>query len=909
MSVNHSPRPENDVPPHNSLVASNPPVATSGPEISTAGTQTFVSARMSASTPQTNSRSSGEHTTPANEPTGMVVKVKIDSQGRHYVQHPESGLRFDIVDDPTVPLDTPYYATAGVYVHPNASVSRGPTSLLGSRTEETPSSTSEMQLTESGVSTQVAPTTSPLPVVSTGEALLDGLVSGLGAALTRDQQAMYSSIRGMLSTGRDTLLATTAFVSGQRAALDSNYRAIEEVRKDTVNKLHELHHTVSIQELRTEQVLEESLKALRSFGSTEAQLEHLTKSMGEYNARGCSARPDVPKIPRSASGSTTPLDEILPELDQALPPRTSLETLEAYHRRGMNNVQRKERTAASFAAVAPNPLAPGPTPSAVHFAQGTHFDDVGSISTAPTRPFNRYGGVLMATTARSGGTSASSYAAVPGVPSASHEGFHRDKEVAIRAIIEREVGSALQLPPHIKSPKVDAPTKYRGEDDVDTFMKFVEMLCTWLRAQMLCGHEPSVDNFRLTMLKTHLADQALDWYIVSVNSSHFASTGNMTFTDAVCALHRRFVTSSNAQRATRAFDAVRYEHAKGPDAFAEALIRRANQMNHVPDEFAMNRKFLAGLPQTIRYKLKVDRQMTAEYTPFEVIRTDARQLWTAELEEASASSAARPAVRSASTATPPAGSRRPTAPAAAPRAYSTPTVASARPFPTANTSDDRRTCFKCGIVGHIGTNPICPRYSEPSVPGARVAAQRVVESYAGGDVAVDPAEAENPELAEGAEDLEGLWGGEQYDPDFDPNSAPDLSHLMADEDDVEGVRVGAIQAHYYSLRVPEPAEVEVEDQGAGLPDLEIPASSTTPTTIVTLAPSRSSPYPLWTAANETQSRLDAASAAPIPPLTSYSSLLADLELRAGRDSLTPSQSLELEAISAVGSEENAAETL
>ncbi|KAF7371894.1 Transposon Tf2-12 polyprotein [Mycena venus] len=235
-------------------------------------------------------------------------------------------------------------------------------------------------------------------------------------------------------------------------------------------------------------------------------------------------------------------------------------------------------------------------------------------------------------------------AAVTGVQGAAgtlYESFHDNKAHVIRTIIEREVGVTLQLPPHIRSPKVDPPAKYRGEDDTDVFMTFIEMLCTWLRAQMLCGHEPGVDEYRLTMLKTQLTGFTLEWFIQNVNSSHFADRTVLTFTDAVCALHRWFVTSANAQRAARAFDSVRYDDSKGPDAFAELLIKRANQMNHVPDEFAMNRMFLAGLPQSIRYKLKVDRQMTAEYTSFSVIRTDARQLWAAESEEKAVPSSTR----------------------------------------------------------------------------------------------------------------------------------------------------------------------------------------------------------------------------------------------------------------------------
>ncbi|KAJ7128457.1 hypothetical protein C8R44DRAFT_732799 [Mycena epipterygia] len=47
---------------------------------------------------------------------------------------------------------------------------------------------------------------------------------------------------------------------------------------------------------------------------------------------------------------------------------------------------------------------------------------------------------------------------------------------------------------------------------------------------------------------------------------------------------------------------------------------------------------------------------------------------------------------------------------------------------------DTRSCFKCGGTGHIGSNPICPRYKDAPTffPGPRVGTQRMLESYADG---------------------------------------------------------------------------------------------------------------------------------------------------------------------------------
>ncbi|KAJ7277338.1 hypothetical protein C8J57DRAFT_1060886, partial [Mycena rebaudengoi] len=132
----------------------------------------------------------------------------------------------------------------------------------------------------------------------------------------------------------------------------------------------------------------------------------------------------------------------------------------------------------------------------------------------------------------------------------TYETFYRDKETAIRAIIARGLGKRLTLPMGVRPPKVDAPAKYRGEDDLDLFVKWVELVCTWLQAMLLCGYDLGVDRFRLSMVKSNLEGYALEWYIQTVPQQR------LTFTEVLCALHHRFVTSANAQRATRAFDAV-----------------------------------------------------------------------------------------------------------------------------------------------------------------------------------------------------------------------------------------------------------------------------------------------------------------------------------------------------------------
>ncbi|KAJ7477734.1 hypothetical protein B0H11DRAFT_2234408 [Mycena galericulata] len=422
---------------------------------------------------------------------------------------------------------------------------------------------------------------------------------------------------------------------------------------------------------------------------------------------------------------------------------------------------------------------------------------------------------------------------------------------------------------------------------------------------MLCGYDPSVDKYRLSILKGHLEGAALEWFMQSVNSPHFAQGRELTFTDALCALHQRFVTSANAQRATRAFEAVRFDNQKGPDNFAESLLKRANAMHHVPDEFVINQKFLAGLPRDIRYKLKVDREMTAEYTPFPSLRNSARQLWTAMNEDTP------PVAVNPRTSAPSTARNAPAAPA--PRRASTAPELQAphrAPLPPRTVgSEDTRTCFECGAVGHIGTNPRCPRYNDPPiVPGARVCTQRVLESYADGHEAPhDEYAAEDPEEA-ADEELEGLWGGEQYMPDEeDPNTAPDLEALMPDDD--EPVRVGALYARHFALRIEEPEEdADEERYQSGTVPIN-PDSVPAPRSAAMLDLDQlqlripGNQYPEWDAAEE--ARLAQIAADQDHSLPTFAGILWEFEARTGSRVLSRARSLELESINAVGAEESA----
>ncbi|KAJ6469785.1 hypothetical protein C8R47DRAFT_1077932 [Mycena vitilis] len=765
-----------------------------------------------------------------------------------------------------------------------------------------PSSESDLLFTGSRVSPNVQQG-ADLPAPA--EVVLDGLFANLLVPLTAAQKDQYAAVRAMLTTGRTALLSTSALVAGQLGSLEENTAAIERVRKDTEVSLQALHRRVLTQETQVEQTLSENVRILRAFGSTEEQLEQLTRSMAVVNHRH-SPKPEIPLLPKSALRSVSPLSEFQGETDSVLPPRGPAETADAFYRRGTGVVNRNERTATAF-TVNPTAYPNAPSASAAHFAKNARFEDVGSISTAHRAPYTTYTGSGLRPGVGNVSAVTTSGPEMGNINANHAETFHQDQEKLIRRIAHREIGEALNLPSYIRSVKVDAPPKYKGDDDLDIFMKFVELQCTWMRSQMICGYEPSVDKYRTSILKGNLEGQALDWFILNISNPHFEPERELTFTETLCALHQRFITSSNAQRATRAFDAVRFDLATGPDAFAEQLLRRAHLMRHVPDEFAINQRFIAGLPRDVRYKMKVDKEMTAEYTPFSILRQTARHLCRTMNEDShSTNGNTRPSVPTkASTPAVHLAPRR--NPAPSPVVNPTTTYS----HPTRTTGTDERTCYKCGAVGHIAANPKCPKYNDPAiVPGARVGAQRVLESYADGSYPDDEYAGVEAQPDEGDGDYEGLWGGAQYQPEEDdPNVAPDMADLAALTDTEEPVRVGALRAQYYSMRIPEVEQEEDGERLAPVPGRGDPDETAAILDLehLELRLPANGVYRDWDPAVEAQQELAAATAASQTAGPSFDSLLSDFQSRTGNRPLSPSLTMELEAIYTIGTEEAARE--
>ncbi|KAJ7503829.1 hypothetical protein B0H11DRAFT_2222444 [Mycena galericulata] len=694
---------------------------------------------------------------------------------------------------------------------------------------------------ESGVSDSI-PTGAPREGLSAIESPANLPTLGLGIdpmETTVEDVRRLNAVRGHLGAANARLLATTAIVAEQQATTEELQESIYSTRVEVLSRLDSLRNEVTSQRARISRCLDDNLRVLQETGASSSQINDILNMIRE---NGGSPRQDRQVPPHLDAPTSTP-SVVVPESVQTaanavISPRAASESSDSFLKRAGATLRTKNQTLSAFplptAGVATNPVETkpsAPTPAVVpkftllNEAKATgRFEmpldhrklatDSGNVRIErmmnTTQPSVRRVQMTSASNAR--GVPAGMNNSISGYHAGAHaedvvEEFTSEMEEVIRQTIDRRVGMKIELPPGVRPPKVDNPTRFRGQDSHDYFMTFLEKLLGWMRAGCFCG--PELDDYRIVLLQGVLDDDAHRWFVTEVDNPRLAGYCNLDFADVVCALYRRYVKSATAQRATREFDAVEWNPTKGPEDLYSSLITRGQSMIEMPSQFVFKTRFLKALPLWISKEMRLRRGLTIEFSPLESLRSHARQIWETDQgikdEEAHASSSARPDNSNPrfqrerrtpkATETNPRNDTRNDRPSRPPTRDSRP-----NPGPTSQERPGKKVCFSCG-GDHYARDKICPNYSEQR-PGrdARVAAQRVRESYS---------DEESEEY--GYEDALSL---SDNDNDHDPNSAPDLDNLIADSREEEvhlhAMREQPVRLQYYSMRI-EPDEHEPQD--------------------------------------------------------------------------------------------------
>ncbi|KAJ7730543.1 hypothetical protein B0H16DRAFT_1469516 [Mycena metata] len=478
------------------------------------------------------------------------------------------------------------------------------------------------------------------------------------------------------------------------------------------------------------------------------------------------------------------------------------------------------------------------------------------------------------------------------------EAFAAEKSSQIGRAIDRQLGDEIEAPSRL--PKLKEPAQYSGEDDDDKFFTWLGQFCTWLQGNTLGG--PKYNLLRILYLKGALTVHTLQWFNSDVEPLDKESDIPHKFEGIICAMHRQFVTSATAVRATKEFEAVRYDASRGIKFLVSELLCTANRMREPPADITIGQRFMCLIPASVHNKL-VWRGLVPEYADVNMRKNHARTWIEAQGSMRDGGGAqlttSRPAALTCMAPGPSTGSgpirsnksgpsTRVAAPANAQPRGSGPAMAGSTPKST-------KTCFRCGRVGHIASDRECLQYNDSasSRPRPALRAQHIPSSCTDGEFTED-------EVQQQDADYDGLWGGDQYDAeellddypadtheeitedlvegevgvDLDPNEAPDLDNLI-DAAQADEVRVGISDTPSHSTILDLDALL-IDVAGDGLP--------------------------LWTAAGE--------NACPESPTDSgpcFDALHTDFEARHGEGPYSGTPAVELAAIGTVGAEENAHE--
>ncbi|KAJ7462270.1 hypothetical protein B0H11DRAFT_1923289 [Mycena galericulata] len=727
--------------------------------------------------------------------TGLLLTLRTDSTGRRFFHEASTGLNFGLAADIEAMSTEAIQALL-------------PTSPLpSSKTSSTPSDASDV--TPESDSGSIGTTR-----IDEG---LSALLSELNpAALTLPQRALLNRVRGAISTGRSRLLSSTALTVDHHGITTTMHDSLVRLRNDTATKITDLHTKIDSERVTLEAHISANAAALREMGASEAAIASVIGKMSPQPL-------DAPTLPTVEP--TPPLElptALRAELDNTLSPRQPEETAAEFQRRARLAHDSHKRAAAAFAM--------GPTESSTarpqQFAEANsrmnpnhkslRFED---MSRKPPRWMDWDSDQMH--------PGWSPLATRVSTAEGILEEYHLENDKKIADIIRRQVGEAIVVPPHVRSPKMSSPDNFTGdENDPVLFIKYLEKLVTWMRASLYGG--PELDEFRITILKTYLTGNALEWFLEYVEPTGHPSTVPHNFTSIVCAMHRRFVTLATAQKASRDFDAVRYKSDEGPMKLMDNLITASRRLREPMPDFMIRKTFMKLIPDAMSDMMILHRGLNAEYSTIKQLRFHAHHIWDANNNQLSHRNRppVHPSIR-ASPSLPPRSdpttrrpSSRPAPVTSSPRAN--PLPASTRgPIGTVNSaaSNANKRCFKCGIVGHIASEKICPQHPEHNDrPRVGLAAQRVPDTYAEDDYAI---------LEEGTHEalIDDNWGGSQFGHegiDDGPGPTPEDGDLgdLIDFDQTVEARAGAMRFQYYSIRI-EPDDID-EPETAN-PTLPLPS--------------------------------------------------------------------------------------
>jgi hypothetical protein len=389
--------------------------------------------------------------------------------------------------------------------------------------------------------------------------------------------------------------------------------------------------------------------------------------------------------------------------------------------------------------------------------------------------------------------------------------------------------------PELKGIRAKLPDPYKGEDDFDRLDNWLQGLIRFFKLHRLTGQDKDTD--RVLVTGTSLQGRAERWFSQEVERPT-RIIRDWTFESVIVGLFRTFITTATAQQAMQRYTQVRFSREEGVTAFYRELMMWAGRLAQYPDPYSFKRRLLNGLPSEFRHHLALYNGISAEHSSIDDIVREARHLEKTLISLRSGrNNEKQPALGTASV---PVGAspQRPAGLPARQRPRNPPPrqqPARGGPVRSAGTQQQRPadkpapgdrnrntapgqsfskegtsklTCYKCGKVGHISTDPTCPQYKKPEqrqIYAAQVVDDRSdneqpdetqrdrpeTQDEASGPDADDPvgedqnAESQQDECPDGSQYDDEEPRYDDFD-DYAPPSEDEPEYIRAMNDDADG---------------------------------------------------------------------------------------------------------------------------
>ncbi|KAI0258023.1 hypothetical protein BC834DRAFT_975824 [Gloeopeniophorella convolvens] len=150
-------------------------------------------------------------------------------------------------------------------------------------------------------------------------------------------------------------------------------------------------------------------------------------------------------------------------------------------------------------------------------------------------------------------------------------------------LIDDRIGQPLPVgAPTIKGLKIQFPTIYKGQNQLETFEIWLGELVRWMHLNQLNG--PDLDDERVILLGLTLGEEAAKWYYCEIESPSRACR-HWSFKEAIIGLYNFCVHKTTAQDAMDEFNSTRYSRRGGVVSYFNDLQHRALRLVEPPNDY------------------------------------------------------------------------------------------------------------------------------------------------------------------------------------------------------------------------------------------------------------------------------------------------------------------------------------